>query len=143
MGNQIWQCTGERHSTFREYRVLPLARWAGTVRYAGKYKVDNITVLKEKWKDARDEHNSLDSVAEDTVLLSRCVWVTWTWHLFTTWLAVLMACSLQHPSGIWQTHESRGYVLFSYRPWGTIKPSIIAFGELKIHLKANNLALGI
>lgn len=53
--------------------MLPLGRWVGTVRYPGKHKVNDITVLTEKWKDARDKHNALDSPAEEAVLLSRCV----------------------------------------------------------------------
>lgn len=51
--------------------MLPLAIWVGTVRYPGKYKVNDITVLKEKWKGARDKHNVLDNSAKEAVLLSR------------------------------------------------------------------------
>lgn len=56
-----------------EYLVLALGRWVGTGRYPGKHQVNDITVLTEKWKEARDKHNALDSSAEEAVLLSRCV----------------------------------------------------------------------
>lgn len=63
-----------RQSTFRDRSGVPGA----TIRQMGwhsevSWKTHDITVLKEKWKEARDKHNALDSSAEEVFLLSRCV----------------------------------------------------------------------
>lgn len=64
----------KRQSTFRDRSGVPGA----TIRQMGwhsevSWKTHDITVLKEKWKEARDKHNALDSSAEEVFLLSRCV----------------------------------------------------------------------
>ena len=96
---------------------------------AGKIRMK---VRKEKWKDARDKRNTLDNVGV-TVLPSRCVWEPWTQRAVTSglqrWRPVLSSAG-----GMWETREYRIYVLFSPRPSGTTKPSVIPFKELtKMH----------